>query len=324
FNRKIYFTNLAPGQYTFSVKASTDGRWSSRATELHIHILPPFWATAWAYLFYTLTALALFYYLVRSYHTHIEDKKEKEIYEAKLDFFTNITHEIRTPLTLIKGPVENLQELSEIVPELKEDVATLDRATNRLLSLINQILDFRKTERGLVALYVAKVNLTKLLQEEYKTFLPLAKKGGLAFTLHLPPAPVFIVADAEALQKIISNLFSNAVKYAGNEIKVSLTFLKDKEPSVALEITNDGPLIARDMRDRIFDPFYRLKGTTQPGTGIGLALARSLALLHGGRLYLKEGQKAENSFLLVLPVRPGKNGQALPPTYKPILTTKPF
>jgi len=109
-------------------------------------VLPPFWATGWAYSAYALLIVLLIWYIVRSYHRRTEIKKEKEIYEAKFDFFTNIAHEIRTPLTLIKGPAENLREKIDELPEIKEDVLTMDRNTNRLIALVNQILDFRQTE----------------------------------------------------------------------------------------------------------------------------------------------------------------------------------
>ena len=304
-NHKIYFTNLAPGRYTFCVAAAVNGRKTGAGKNLQITILPPFWATTAAYVLYAALGLALLYYLVRSYHTHLEDKKEKELYEAKLDFFTNITHEIKTPLTLIKGPLENVLELSGGFPELQADVRTMERATDRLLSLINQILDFRKAELKRFSLDFEKVNLTKLLQEELAVFMPLAKKRRLSCALYLPPADVVAVADADALQKILSNLLSNAVKYATGELTIRLYAPKNEEGTIQLEIANDGHLIPAAMHERIFEPFYTLKeGPRHKGTGIGLALARSLAELHGGKLFLKEARNGFNTFVLLLPAKP--------------------
>ena len=319
-NRKIYFTNLAPGQYTFQVAAAVNGYEYGAEKSLRIVILPPFWATAWAYTLYAAVALLLLYYIIRSYRTHLEDKKEKELYEAKLDFFTNITHEIKTPLTLIKGPLEAVSEAAAALPEIQADVHTMERATARLLSLITQILDFRKAESKRFNLNFAKLNFSRLLHDEYAAFVPLAKKRKLDCTLHLPPADVHAVADEDAVQKILSNLLSNAVKYANGKLSVRLHAVKTEGANLVVEITNDGYAIPPEMSERIFEPFYRLKDAArQKGTGIGLALARSLAELHGGRLYLKDGRNGLNTFVLLLPPAPAqtdnqqtKTHQALP------------
>lgn len=304
-NRKVYFTNLSPGTYTFKVQAEHNGIRSKSEKAITIIILPPFWATPWAYLLYSLLGAALLYYLVRSYHIIIEDKKEKEIYEAKIDFFTNVAHEVRTPLTLIKGPVENLLEKIEEVPDIKEDVVMMERNTDRLVALITQILDFRQAETKGFSLDFTKVNITEQLQEAYVSFSPLAKKRNLLYTIDLPRNDVYALADAEALNKIFSNLFSNAVKYACKEVQVRLYPVEKNATAFTIEITNDGYTIPAEMREKIFEPFYRIKETNrQKGTGIGLALARSLAELHNGRLYLKNTQNSLNTFILILPLKP--------------------
>jgi ligand-binding sensor domain-containing protein len=298
-NRKIYFTNLSPGSYTFKLKAATGGNWGVEK-QLTIKILSPWWATVWAYLLYACLAAGIAYYLLRSYHIIIEDKKEKEIYEAKIDFFTNLAHEIRTPLTLIKGPVENLLDQVNELPQIKEDVVTMERNTNRLIALITQILDFRKTEAKGFSMDFTKVNITELLKESFKNFSVLAKKRNTEYVIECPPADIFAYADEEALNKIFSNLFNNAVKYAQKNITVRLT---EKGGSFTVEFENDGLKIPAEMRDKIFEPFYRLKETLkQQGTGIGLALAKSLTLLHNGNLYLKETTGELNIFVLCLPL----------------------
>jgi signal transduction histidine kinase len=221
-----------------------------------------------------------------------------------LEFFTNVTHEIRTPLTLIKGPVENLMELTDAVPEISEDVSTLNRATNRLLALINQILDFRKVENKKYSLYFSKVHIANLMQQEWEAFKPQAKKRGLRCSLELPSEAVYAFADEEALQKIFDNLYANAVKYAGSELHITLHLPKRHETTCTIEIRNDGTLIPAEARERIFESFSRLKSDEKPtGTGIGLTLARALAELHGGRLYLKEPSDGFNTFVFVLPLR---------------------
>jgi signal transduction histidine kinase/ligand-binding sensor domain-containing protein len=299
-NRKVYFTNLKPGTYTFKVKAGSNGTWNE-PRQLTFVITPPFWATRWAYLLYALVILSVVYFLVRSYHQVQENKKEKEIYKAKMDFFTNIAHEIKTPLTLIKGPVENLSEMATDVPEIKDDVSTMERNTNRLIKLINQILDFRQTETKGFSLDFSEVNMNEVLQEAYLTFKPLAQKRGLLYNLELPSENVTMMADAEALTKIFDNLFSNAVKYAQQQISIKmLTAARDNK--LVIEISNDGYLIPAEMKERIFEPFFRIKETSkQKGTGLGLALVRSLVELHNGKVYVKETSSGYNLFVVELP-----------------------
>ncbi len=303
-NRKVYFTNLAPGTYTFRLAAAINGHWSQEK-QLQLTITPPVWNTWWAWLVYTAIVAAIAWSFIQSYHKRSQEKKEKEIYEAKFEFFTNVAHEIRTPLTLIKGPVENLMEKVEALPDIKEDVAMMERNTNRLMTLITQILDFRQTEAKGFSLDFTKVNIINLLQEVYAGFQPLARKRNLQFVLLLPDTPVLAAVDEDALNKIFSNLFSNAVKYAEREIAVQLFPVQKEDTGFMIEFSNDGVLIPAAMRERIFEPFYRIKeNIKQKGTGIGLTLARSLTQLHQGKLYVKEDNGALNTFVLYLPLQP--------------------
>ena len=308
-NRKIYFTNLSPGEYTFKIKAAINGNNSNEEKQLTIKILPPWWATIWAYLFYAAVIIGLAYYLLKTYHIIIEDKKEKEIYEAKIEFFTNVAHEIRTPLTLIKGPVENLLELVDELPIIKEDVVTMERNTNRLITLITQILDFRKAETKGFSIDFIKVNITSLLQETHLNFAALAKKRKLEYSLKLPSTEVIALADEEALTKILSNLYNNAIKYAYSNVSIHLLLPDETNPGITIEFINDGQKIPAEMKDKIFEPFYRLKESLkQQGTGIGLALAKSLTELHNGNLYLKDSGESQNIFVVHLPLQPGQDG----------------
>jgi ligand-binding sensor domain-containing protein/signal transduction histidine kinase len=303
-NRKVYFTNLAPGKYTFRLTAATNNHWS-REKQLHITITPPFYNTWWAWLVYTAAVIAIAWSFIQNYHKRSQEKKEKEIYEAKFEFFTNVAHEIRTPLTLIKGPVENLMEKVDEWPAIKDDVTMMERNTNRLMTLVTQILDFRQTEAKGFSLDFTKVNITGLLQEVYASFQPLARKRNLQYNLLLPDAPVAALVDEDALNKILSNLFSNAVKYAEQQITVQMFPVQKEDTAFVIEFSNDGAVIPANMRERIFEPFYRIReNTKQKGSGIGLTLARSLTLLHRGKLYVKENAFALNTFVLCLPLQP--------------------
>jgi signal transduction histidine kinase/ligand-binding sensor domain-containing protein len=302
-NRRVYYTNIKPGSYQFKLKASSRGFQGNYEKSLAIKILPPLWATPLAYAGYIAVGLLIAFYLLRSYHKIQENKKEKEIYEAKIDFFTNIAHEIKTPLTLIKGPVDNLGDMVEEVPAIRQDVAMMERNTKRLVNLVNQILDFRQTEAKGFSLDFSTVNMNELVRENFVSFEALAAKRKISYTLHLPATTVYLSADAEALTKILTNLFSNAVKYAESKVVVTLYTPSKDDPSLYLDIRNDGNIIPDDMKEKIFEPFVRLKETLrQKGTGIGLALARSLTELHGGNLFCKGSEEGMNVFVLRLPM----------------------
>jgi len=311
-NRKVYFTNLAPGKYVFKVKAANgNGIWNEKESSITITILPPWWQSPTAYVVYGLLALGVVAYGFRNYHLRIKQKnqekmdllhfeKEKELYEAKMKFFTNIAHEIKTPLTLIYGPLERIIKKAEDIPGIKNSLAIMKRNTDRLLELTNQLLDYRQTEAGGFTLSFTEENISKLMQETYFSFKPLADKKKLSYHLHLSKDPLIAYADNEAFIKIISNLLSNAIKYADKKVMLSLQ-TNEAAKTFRIIIKNDGDLVPEEMREKIFEPFFRLKKTEkQKGTGIGLALARSLAELHGGKLVFEE-KESMNAFVLTLP-----------------------
>lgn len=320
-NRRVYFTGLSAGAYRFIVKAAnSSSQWNSQPAQLQIRILPPFWASQGAYALYALLLIMLVLYIIRNYHRRTEEKnkrkmelleheKEKELYQAKIEFFTNVAHEIKTPLTLIKGPLEKVIRKSDDLPDLHNSLRIMERNTNRLIDLTNQLLDFRQTETKGFSLTFIPINLSELLEETYSNFKPLAEERNLLFTMDIPAQPLFTMADLEALNKIFSNVFSNAIKYADRKVHVQLLPFQQHDPLFTIEVTNDGYLIPYEMKEKIFEPFFRLKRTEkQKGTGIGLALARSLAQLHKGNLYLKETHHELNTFVISLPMLSAANG----------------
>lgn len=310
------YSNLKYGDYVFKVKAANGGgAEESEEVTLAVTILPPFYLSAWAYCLYVLFFIGclvyvVFYFKRQSARRHrrqmekFEQEKEREVYHAKIDFFTNVAHEIRTPLTLIKGPLENIILKKEVDAETREDLHIMKQNTERLLSLTNQLLDFRKTEARGFRLNFAGCNITELLKETYLRFTSLAKQKGLEFTLQLPDEDLNGDVNQEALTKIISNLLNNGVKYAATYLHVSLAVEgKNGEKRFRIRTVNDGNVIPDAMKEKIFQPFVRLdkedKVTT--GTGIGLALSRSLAELHRGSLVMEKGEET-NVFCLTLPV----------------------
>jgi ligand-binding sensor domain-containing protein/signal transduction histidine kinase/DNA-binding response OmpR family regulator len=314
-NRKAYFTKLPPGRYTFKVRGSnSSGVWNGKEAEIAIEIRPPYWASSWAYVLYALAFVSLAYFIIRWYAARaaekskrrmdlLEREKEREIYHAKIEFFTNVAHEIRTPLTLIKLPLDKLVKKQTQHPEIIENLRTMERNTNRLIDLTNQLLDFRKTETDKFSLNFVKTDISELVSETFSNFQPAADEKALQFRLELPRLTLQAFVDPEAVRKILNNLVSNAVKYAESEVIVQLLPFNSEDNVFSIRIRNDGLLIPYEQKEKIFQPFYRGKGTEkQPGTGIGLSLARSLAELHKGALDLKQPEAGLNVFLLVLPI----------------------
>lgn len=314
-NRKIYYTNLPPGNYTFRIKGSTsEGIWNKNAAVLYINILPPYWLTWWAYILYALVAMAIAYTILRYYHLAVSEKNkrkietieintEREIYNAKIEFFTNVAHEIRTPLTLIKMPLDKLLSQPIHQQEVNDNLNMIKKNTNRLIDLTNQLLDFRKAEANKFSLTFSKTDINEVLTDVYAVFKPTAEIKQLDFRMVLPRIILFAYVDHEALKKILSNLFNNAIKYAQGQVIVKLMPFSSEDSIFTIEIRNDGYLIPNAYREKIFEPFFRLKETEkEAGTGIGLPLSRSLAQLHQGSLQLKENEEGLNVFALTLPI----------------------
>lgn len=318
-NPKIYYTKLSPGNYTFKVKGSnSDGIWNPDETILTIHITPPFWASIWAYLLYMFVILGIVFTILRYYYIALSEKnqrkikvleieKEREIYNAKIEFFTNVTHEIRTPLTLIKLPVEKLLQTVSSNSNLFENLVMIEKNTNRLIHLTDQLLDFRKAEANHYSLNFVKTDINELLKELYATYHPAAEEKCISFKLELPRVPLLAYVDPEAFRKLLSNLFNNAIKYADHLITIRLMPFSSEDTVFNIEFKNDGYLIPFDLKEKIFEPFYRLKQTEKSaGTGIGLPLSRSLAELHKGVLDLKQPDGHFNTFLLTIPIHQEK------------------
>ncbi|HSN08106.1 MAG TPA: response regulator, partial [Hanamia sp.] len=314
-NHRIYYTKLPPGNYKFRIKGSNgDGVWNEKEADLTIEVSPPIWASTWAYILYIIMTLGIASVIIKYYTIAFKEKnkrkiktleieKEREVYNAKIEFFTNITHEIRTPLTLIKLPLEKLLKGDINTGTLHENLAMIEKNTNRLIFLTNQLLDFRKAEANNYTLNFVKTDVNDLLKELFATYKPVTEEKKISFRLEMPRITLLAYIDPEAFRKILTNLFSNALKYAESYVTVRLLPFNSDDHLFYIEFKNDGYLIPDEMKDKIFEPFYRLKHTEKfAGTGIGLPLARSLAELHKGTLELKKHPDAFNLFLLSIPI----------------------
>lgn len=312
--KDVTFANLSPGKYIFRVKSTnSSGIWQDNEATLQIIVMPPFWATGWAILVYLIILgllIKLFYnykktQLIEKHRINqeiFESKKEKELYDAKIQFFTFITHEIRTPLTLIKAPLEKIIHSGDGSEMTKENLLIIEKNTGRLLDLSNQLLDFRKTEsRGFKLNYV-QTDILLWLNTIIQPFRPAFEKEGKAFTVFLPDTTFRASLDREAFAKILNNLLSNALKYSDNRIMLELLPPEGEEKLFTIRVSNDGTLIPENEAENIFNPFYRLKETeNRQGSGIGLSLARSLAEFHRGTLTFQAYRKKLNQFILILP-----------------------
>ena len=313
--QKASYSNVPPGEYTFKVKASNnDGVWSDEIRSIRIRILPPFYKTIWAYIFYAVIAISFIISVFVFYSNKIrkknerrkeifENEKSKEIYDAKIAFFTTITHEIRTPLSLIKGPLEYLIRTEMGDAERKEYLNVMERNTNRLLDLSNQLLDFRKTEQKGLRLNFTSIDIKQLVNDIYTCFNVNSIMKGVDFEVDMSIDAFCADVDKEALTKIISNLLDNATKYTKSEINLSI---KKEMDFFQITISNDGNKLRVNQQEKIFEPFYQVTdGHSEQilkGVGLGLPLARSLAELHGGSLTYIDSEDQYNRFKLILPI----------------------
>ena len=302
----IVFSRLQPGSYMFRVRPAG----GDEVTELRIVVAHPWWSSPAMMVVYLLM-LAIASYIIfrmtqhrqrekeKERQTHFIEEKDKELMQSKINFFTDITHEIRTPLTLINGSVENINEQRIESPVLQKNIAAIGKNTKRLLNLINQLLDFRKVESNSITLSFINMNLSQLITSIVERFEPTISHMKKTISLDLEDDNIMLQADQEAVTKIISNMLNNARKYSETFIQVKVSIGEQ----VKVVVTNDGPKIPANKVEEIFKPFAQLDGThTQSGSGLGLPMARSLAEMHGGTLVVNT-QSEYNEFVLTLPSR---------------------
>lgn len=313
-DRSIYFTNLSAGSYKLYIRSTnSSGKWMNNQKVINITILPPWWKSHWAYTGYGILILGLIllggaYNNRRHRIQHQQSmtlyslRKEKELYQSKVDFFTHIAHEIRTPLTLIKGPMEQILKEKDHLPHLEGYIDLMQRNTNRLLSLTRDLLDFRKIESAMITLELVDIEMGSWMEDFIKPYQAAALAQDMHF-LFLPPiAPIHVKVDEKAVAKMLNNLLDNALKYGEHILKLSID-LSNSTDHFIIRIQNDGHLVPEDMQQKIFDPFFRWNRKRQiQGSGIGLFASKSLAELHGGSIAFSIQEDKYNEFSLLLPV----------------------
>ncbi|MEJ7559626.1 MAG: two-component regulator propeller domain-containing protein [Pedobacter sp.] len=321
--KQAFYTNLDPGTYTFRVRASNNDQvWNKEGTAVKVVISAPFWATWW----FRIGAIALGGYLAYSALSFkrrleirkIEEDKREEIHQTQLQFFTNISHEFRTPLSLILGPIEHL--LKEDTQESFQNYYnTIHRNANRLLRLINELMDFRKTASGALKLKVINGNLNLFINEVAEEFSEMAADKDISFTVEKENIPAEVWFDRQIIEKIILNLVNNSLKYTkpGGTLKIQvLTSLENFKPQFAnrLSIRSDyqakeyiyfrvidsGIGISKESIIHLFERYYRTT-ETHLGSGVGLAFVKSLTLLHKGVIEVSSERHQGTEIIIGIP-----------------------
>jgi len=290
------YNNLPAGNYTFMVKAANnDGVWNETPSTIKITILPPIWKTWWAYSLYVIITISIFFFFLRFLWLRELYKREHEMQQFKLNFFTNISHEIRTHLTLISGPVEKLMEDSNENTAVKKQLEYVKSNADRLLKLVSELMDFRKAETKNLALHVTKNNLILFLEEIFSSFKEMAitKNIRIIFIHHTNHIDLFF--DIRQMEKVIFNLLTNAFKFTNNGGNISMEVIEGKD-DIRVTITDDGKGIAPENLKNLFVNFFQVEDdtTTNTGYGIGLALSKSIVELHKGKILVESGLASDN------------------------------
>lgn len=300
------YKNLSPGTYYLHVRATgTDGMWGSKESVLKITITPPLWATVPAYTFYILFFLGLSWLAVRTFkkmnELRTQVKVEEQLTDYKLMFFTNISHEFRTPLTLIRVAMERMQQAGGNLREHRAAMEMMDRSVGRMLRLINELIEFRKAEKGKLSLSLEKTDVVTLLKGYADSFRDAASSRDITYSFHSEEPSLVMPVDKGKLEKIVYNLLSNAFKYTPMGGKVSLEAFVDKENGRLVIVVRDtGVGIPSSRRDKIFIRFAA-GNASRNGIGIGLHLVHELVSVHKGTIEYKENPGGGSVFTVSLP-----------------------
>ncbi len=328
-NRSATYTNLDAGTYTFKLKAANYlGVWNSVPTELQITILPPPWKTWWAYLFYLITTVSILYIISRYaliqvrqrqqlVYEKIEKEQLKKLDEMKTQFFTDISHEFRTPLSLIVGPAEEMLTSENLTTEVKNKTQLIHRNSKKLLYLIDELMTFQKLDEGKLQLKSQQQEMVAFTKDIYKNFLHLAEKKEINFTLTTDKELYPINIDAGKMEMVLNNLLFNAFKYVPQKGTININIQQSSIsalPSIpkvpyqnwlCISIEDNGKGISTADFSHLFERYFQ-STTAAKGTGVGLSLTKNLVELHNGIITAKSepGIKTSFSFFLPLDIMP--------------------
>lgn len=308
--RTVSYSNLPQGTYHFRVKAANnDGKWNETPTELEIIILPVWYKTWWAFLLFVTAFMAAtvlffrYFWIRKSMKAQLlmerRDKdRQKEVSEMKLRFFINISHELRTPLTLILAP---LQEALDKVSDqwMRQQLGHVQRNTNRLLHLVNQLMDYRRAELGVFHLKVQRNNVHQVIRKNFLFYEQLAQRKKIQYSFCSDMENKEVLCDPNYLEMIVNNLLSNAFKHTDEGQSITVT-LKEENHTLLLQIKDTGSGIPIDQQEKIFDRFYQIESTPM-SSGIGLSLVQRLVELYHGHIELDSAEEIGSTFSIYLP-----------------------
>lgn len=310
--RSATYRYLSPDNYTFKVKASNqDGVWSGTVAQVEITVLPPFWKTPWAYLLYLLGLGGGMWGLttIRRKQAKLrkrlsiekaQRKRERQRVREKLGFFTEVSHEFRTPLTLMIGPLEEMV-MREGNTSTGRKLKMVYRNAHKLLELINRLLDYRRIESGNVVLNVAEENLVTFVEEIYINFKDLALHKHIDFQMQTDEPVIMAWFDADKLEMAVTNILSNAFKYIGKGNEVSISIFQ-RTDAIVIQVRDNGIGIPVSQQHNIFNWFYKGHDSGPMSSGIGLALAKKLVHLHHGEIAVESTPGQGAKFSITLPL----------------------
>ncbi len=329
--RFAHFTHLAPGKYTLLAEGNNgEGPWQPLNHPVAIVIQPPWWRSWGAYAAYGMLALALVHLAYRFQLQRLKEREQlafehreaeriRAVEQMKTNFFSNVTHEFRTPLTLILEPLRQLS-MNPDAPDRQEKIRLAESSSHKLLGLVNQLLDLAKIESGTLSLDSRVGNPASLVREVLESFLPLAEKKGIHLTLHDEPLraakSAAFVFDAGKVELILNNLLSNALKFtpAGGQVTIHADLQQDKEAVyLAFSVSDTGIGISSEALDKVFDRFYQVDNPHLPvkeGAGIGLALCKELVQLMGGSIHVESEPGQGTTFDFRIPLQPNTTAPA--------------
>ena len=313
------YTIQQPNTYTFEVKgANNDGIWSEEVTRLQIKVLPAPWRTWWAFVIYLLIIIVALYLLTSIMMSrsklrhqleleHFENERQQSIHQMKLRFFTNISHEFRTPLTLILGPLEQILQEYKGSNKVYKQLKVMEKNSVRLLKLVNQLLDFRKFENEHENLNTGEGNVVRFIEEIFLSFKQYAKIHNINYEFEAAEESIRVWYDRDKLERVFYNLISNAFKYTPENGTIRLK-VWEENGQLKASISDTGIGLDTEHIDHIFDRFYEVqsketspKHQHQKGTGIGLAIARSVVEMHSGTIEVNSEKGAGTTFTITLP-----------------------
>lgn len=315
-NREIRFINLDPGKYKLEVKASRDNFHWGDVSFKNVNIARPPWAEWYAYTLYVVFVLAISWainYVANKQAKlqanleveQIAREKEHELSEAKITFFTNISHEFRTPLTLIVSPISELLLLQDVKGKVRERLTTMEKNANRLLQLINQLLDYRKSENGLLKLRVANGDFATFSKEVFLSFQSLANSKSIKYKFHSDPKRILLPFDRDKMEIVLVNLLSNAFKYTSKEGSIEF-LIGESDGFCNIQVKDSGIGIRKEDVKLVFDRFYQIQSVDSAkvvGSGIGLSLAKNIVALHHGEISVTSTPNEETTFTVRIPIQ---------------------